>query len=103
MKVINDLYDYENLKIVQESESFKFSLDSLLLAEFVDSVDNSKLILDLCTGNAVVPLVLSYYYPNKIVGFEIQEEIYQLAEESICFNHMEHQISLYHTRRHYLI
>lgn len=96
MKVINDLYDYENLKIVQESESFKFSLDSLLLAEFVDSVDNSKLILDLCTGNAVVPLVLSYYYPNKIVGFEIQEEIYQLAEESICFNHLEHQISLYH-------
>ncbi len=96
MKVVNDLFDYENLKIVQESESFKFSLDSLLLAEFVDSVDNSKQILDLCTGNGVIPFVLSYYYKNKIVGFEIQESIYQLALEGVKLNGLEHQVSLYH-------
>ena len=35
MKVLNDLYDY-GLKIYQDTEKFKFSLDSLLLAEFVE-------------------------------------------------------------------
>lgn len=92
MKVINDLYDYENFKIVQDTELFKFSLDSILLAEFVDNVDNSKYILDLCTGNGAVPFLLSYYSDNKIVGFEIQEYIYTLAQEGLQLNHLEQQI-----------
>ena len=33
MKVINDLFDYENLKIVQDNDYFKFSIDSILLGE----------------------------------------------------------------------
>lgn len=96
MKVINDLFDYENLKIVQDSEVFKFSLDSLLLAEFVDSVDNSKTILDLCTGNGVIPFVLSYYLKNKIVGFEIQDTIYEMAVQSVQLNHLEEQVEIIH-------
>lgn len=92
MKVINDLFDYENLKIVQDTEVFKFSLDSILLAEFVDNVDKSKLILDLCTGNGAVPFLFSYYGKNKIVGFEIQEYIYTLAQEGLQLNHLEDQI-----------
>ena len=39
VEVLNDLYDY-GLKIYQDNELFKFSLDSLLLAEFVN-VDKS--------------------------------------------------------------
>ncbi len=96
MKCINDLYDYENLKIVQDDDVFKFSLDSILLAEFVDSVDNSKMILDMCTGNAAVPLILSYYTKSSIVAFEIQDYIASLAQESIQMNHLENQIQLIH-------
>lgn len=96
MKVINDLYDYENYKIVQDSEVFKFSLDSILLAEFVGKLDSSSKILDVCTGNSVVPLILSYYFPNEIVGFEIQKYIAELAKESITLNKKENQIKLIH-------
>ncbi len=96
MKVINDLFDYEGLKIVQDTDLFKFSLDSILLAEFVDNVDNSKLILDLCTGNAAVPLILSYYLSSKIVAFELQDYVAELAKESIAINHAENQIHLIH-------
>lgn len=92
MKVINDLFDYEPLKIVQDNNAFKFSLDSILLAEFVDNVDKSDNILDLCCGNAAVSLILSYYYSNKIYSFEIQEEIYKLALQSIKINGKESQI-----------
>jgi tRNA1(Val) A37 N6-methylase TrmN6 len=94
MKVINDLFDYENYKIVQDDEGFKFSLDSILLSEFVDNVDKSDEILDLCCGNAAVPLILSYYYHNKITAFEIQNSIYDLALESIKINNLENQITV---------
>lgn len=94
MKVINDLYDYENYKIVQDSEVFKFSLDSILLAEFVTDLNSSYKVLDICTGNAVVPLILSNYFPNEIVGFEIQEYVANLAKESVKLNHLATQIKI---------
>ena len=94
MKVINDLYDYENFQIVQDSEVFKFSLDSILLAEFVDKLNSTDKALDVCTGNAVVPLILSYYFQNEIVAFEIQDYIAGLAKESIELNHLENKIKI---------
>lgn len=94
MKVINDLFDYSNLKIVQDDQSFKFSLDSILLAEFVDNVDKSSKILDLCAGNAAVSLILSYYYSNQIYSFEIQKKIYDYALESIALNEKNDQIHI---------
>ena len=95
MKVINDLYDYAGYKIVQDEDVFKFSLDSILLAEFTNLNKKDK-VLDLCTGNAVVPLILSNYFPNEIIGFELQEYIYQLGLESVQINHLEQQIKLIH-------
>ncbi len=93
MKVLNDLYDYENYKIYQDDKTFKFSLDSILLAEFVVLKKNDK-VLELCTGNGACSLILSYYYSNEIVGFEIQENIYKLALESILYNKKDKQIRI---------
>lgn len=93
MKVINDLFDYENFKIVQEDQYFKFSLDSILLAEFVDVRNADDQILELCAGNGAVSLILSYYFSNKITAVEIQEAIYELGKESIRVNKKEDQIS----------
>ncbi len=94
MKVINDLYDYENYKIIQDNEVFKFSLDSILLAEFITELKKTDKVLDLCTGNGVIPLILSYYFSNEIVALEIQDYIADLAKESIELNHLENQIKV---------
>ena len=80
---LNDLFDYPNLKIYQYKKYFKFSLDSILLAEFVKINKITQNILDLCTGNAAVPLILSTKTKAHIDGFEIQKEIFELAKESI--------------------
>ena len=85
-KVINDLVYFNNLKIVQNKNYFNFSLDSILLPNFVEITPNTKKILDLCTGNAPIPLVLSKRTNAKIIGVEIQKEIYDLAIESIKIN-----------------
>lgn len=93
-KVINDLYDYPKRHIVQDEENFKFSLDSILLAEYVDKPKPNVKILDMCTGNAPIPLILSTKFENQIIGFEIQEKIYNLAIESVELNKCENQIKI---------
>lgn len=86
MKEINDLYDY-GYKIVQKSDYFKFSLDSMLLANFVNiNMADSKL-LDFCTGNCPIPIILSNSIKN-IVAFEVQMEIYELGDESLTLNNI---------------
>ena len=93
-KVVNDLFDYEGLKIVQYKEGFCFSLDSILLAEFIKITPGIKNIIDLCTGNAPIPLILSTKTKAFIKGVEIQKEIYDSALESIKINKKETQIEI---------
>ena len=92
--VLNDLFDYDGMKIYQDSDKFKFSLDSILLAEFVDNL-NVDTIVDFCTGNAPVPLILSTKTKAKMYGFEIQKNIYDLAVKSIDINKLNQQIVVY--------
>lgn len=87
VEVLNDLYDY-GLKIYQDNELFKFSLDSLLLAEFVNVNKNDKNLLDICSGNAPLPLIIGKKYNIDITGVEIQREIYLLAIKSIVENNL---------------
>ena len=86
MKEINDLYDY-GYKIVQNSDYFKFSLDSMLLANFVGINMSDSKLLDFCTGNCPVPIILSNSIKN-IVAFEVQKEIYELGNESLKLNNI---------------
>lgn len=92
--VINDLFDYDGLKIYQYADKFKFSLDSILLAEFVELKNNTRTIVDFCTGNAPVPLILSTKTNARIYGFELQPNIYKLAKLSVRDNNLESQINI---------
>ena len=94
MKVINDLLDYNGMKIVQDNDFFNFSLDSVLLPNFVTITKKTKKILDLGTGNAPIPMILSTRTNAEIYGIEIQKEIYQLAKESLAINGLEKRINL---------
>jgi len=94
MKVINDLIGYKNMKVVQNPEWFSFSLDSVLLPRFVTINKDTKNILDIGTGNAPIPLILSTRTKAKIYGIEIQKDIYNLAVETINLNKLNNQIEI---------
>lgn len=94
METINDLLEISNLKIYQNDDWFKFSLESVLLPNFVTINLRCKKILDLCTGNAPIPLILSTKTKAQIVGVEIQKDIYELAKKSIEINNLDNQITL---------
>lgn len=86
--VKNDLFDYPNRYIMQMENGFKFSLDSILLAEYATLKSNDK-VLDMCTGNAPIPLILSTKVAANYVGFEIQKDIAKLAIDSVKINKLE--------------
>lgn len=90
----NYLLHYKNLKIFQGKNTFRFSLDSVLLSHFVTIQYRTKNILDIGTGNAPIPLILSTKTSAKIVGIELQKESATLARQSILHNHLENQISI---------
>ena len=58
-EVINDILSIDGLQIIQRTDFFNFSLDSILLASFLTINRTTKNILDLGTGNGVIPLLLS--------------------------------------------
>ena len=93
MEVKNRLLNFD-MFIYQNDDWFTLSLDSVLLANFVTINMTDKKILDLCTGNAPIPLLLSNKTKNKIVGVELQKEIYDLAIKSIKVNNLDSQIEI---------
>jgi len=94
MKIINDLLDYNNLKIVQDDNYFNFSLDSVLLPNFVKINKNTKKIIDFGCGNAPIPMILSTMTNAEIYGIELQKEIYDLAVESLKINNLDKRIKI---------
>ncbi|HEY4599873.1 MAG TPA: tRNA1(Val) (adenine(37)-N6)-methyltransferase [Cerasibacillus sp.] len=86
----------ESMQIIQSPTAFSFSLDAVLLAHFARIPIKRGKILDLCTGNAVIPLLLSKRTAAKITGVEIQERIYEMGKRSIELNGLSEQIGMIH-------
>ena len=94
MKQVHELLGYKNIKIIQDDEMFSFSVDSMLLADFVKTTYKTKNIIDLCCGNAPIPLFLTLKTKANITGIEIQKDVYDLAVESVKLNNFQNQITI---------
>ena len=94
MKRLDDILNY-NLKIYQDSQYFSFSLDSIILANYSNISKKDLKIIDLCTGNGVVPIILNKRYNKKIECIEIQEKLVDLAIDSFKINNMSDDINIY--------
>lgn len=84
----------KDMKIIQRVDHFAFSLDSLLVSEFASITKYTNKIVDLGTGNGVIPLFLSKKTKAQITGIEIQEISSDLARRNIELNNLEDQISI---------
>ncbi|WP_152395790.1 tRNA1(Val) (adenine(37)-N6)-methyltransferase [Paenibacillus guangzhouensis] len=89
---IDDLLTHE-LRIIQSDEVFSFSMDAVLLARFA-SIPKRGRILDLCTGNGVVPLLLSTRTEAQIDGVEIQPRLHDMASRSVEMNGLQERIRM---------
>lgn len=92
-EVVNNLLN-KNLKIIQRTDFFNFSLDSLLVANFLSVGRGVNKIVDLGTGNGAIPLFLSERTKAKIIGIEIQKISAELAKRNIELNNLSEQIEI---------
>ncbi len=91
---VDDL-NINGLRLIQNKEYFMFGIDSVLLASIVKSNSSSNIIVDFCTGSAVIPILLTTRVKyKKIIGIELQKEMYDLAIRNINLNNLKKDIDL---------
>ncbi len=81
------------LHIIQSDEVFSFSLDAVLLAHFCNVPARGR-IIDLCSGNGIIPLLLSTRTQSIIKAVEIQPRLADMALRSVQHNRLENQIEV---------
>ncbi|MBF0747719.1 methyltransferase, partial [Gemella sp. 19428wG2_WT2a] len=83
----------EKFEIIQNDDVFSFSTDALLLGDFVQTRNKDK-VMDLCSGNGIIPLLLAHKSLSEIQAVEIQETLVDMAQRTIQHNHLQNQISI---------
>ena len=80
-------------KIIQNTDYFCFGIDSVLLANFVESNSGKNNIVDLCSGSGVISVIVSQKKKcNKIYAVELQNEMYDLLDRNVKINSLEEKI-----------
>ena len=69
--------------IYQDTELQSVTLDSVLISDFVKINRRSKNILDIGTGNAIIPILISKRTSANITGVEILEKSYNIALKNV--------------------
>ena len=74
------------LFIIQDTRGFCFGTDAVLLSDFAD-IKKGAVVLDMCTGTGIIPLLLSAKtQAAHITGIEIIESVAEMAQRSVLYN-----------------
>ncbi|MDD7740721.1 MAG: tRNA1(Val) (adenine(37)-N6)-methyltransferase [Fusicatenibacter sp.] len=80
--------------MIQKPSLFCYGIDAVLLASYA-KVKSGECALDLCTGSGIVPILLRAKTQGKhFSGLEIQTESADMAKRSVCYNHLEKDITI---------
>ncbi|MBI3754943.1 MAG: tRNA (adenine(22)-N(1))-methyltransferase TrmK [Deltaproteobacteria bacterium] len=91
-ETIDDLGSY---KIIQKKSGYRFTEDSVSLADFVLPLKPTDSVIDLGTGSGVIPLILAQKSQvQNIVGIEIQEGLAELAKRNVELNNLSSMIRI---------
>lgn len=94
MEAVHQLFAYDGLKIIQRDDLTSFSIDSLLLGDFVRIPKRVRRIADFGCGNAPVLLYLSLKTDKPMIGFDILPQAVDLAKRSVALNRLSGQIDI---------
>lgn len=82
-------------RLIQNTACFCFGMDAVLLSSFAMATDKER-VLDLCTGNGVVPILMKGKNKGaEFAGLEIQDVSYELAERNVKLNGLEQSMTMY--------
>ena len=82
------------LKLFQSRAGYRFSLDALLLGHFA-TVKRREKVVDLGTGNGIIPLILANLHSQvSITGVELQRGLAERAARNVKLNRLENRIQI---------
>lgn len=80
------------LKLIQRPKSYRFGMDSVLLADFV-SLNKDDRALDMGAGTGALCTLLADSFPSaRFTALELQPELFDMLRRSICYNGLEERI-----------
>lgn len=83
-------------KIIQNPKLFCFGMDAVLLSAFT-KVKDGQLVIDLCTGTGILPILLAAKTKAaRLTGVEIQEQSVDMARRSVAFNDLTERVQIVH-------
>ncbi len=83
-----------DIKLYQSKKGYRFSVDSLLLYNFVN-LKIAHNIADLGAGSGIIGILLAKKYNHSnVILFEIQEQLVRLAEKNILMNELQNRIEV---------
>ncbi|MBR5156103.1 MAG: tRNA1(Val) (adenine(37)-N6)-methyltransferase [Clostridia bacterium] len=85
---IDDLQTPSGYRIIQNPDWFCFGVDAVLLADFAArTIKPKSCVLDMCTGNGIIPILLAEKTTASFVdGIEVQKSVADMAKRSILLN-----------------
>ncbi|MCF8146145.1 MAG: methyltransferase [Deltaproteobacteria bacterium] len=82
------------LQIIQSRDGYRFSIDAILLSQFV-TVRPGDRVIDLGTGCGIIPLILLLTRPvGHAVGLEIQEDLASQALRNVQLNGLDQRMGI---------
>ena len=88
---LDDLH-IKNLHLIQNPKMFCFGVDAVLLSFFAKANKGDQ-VLDLGTGNGIIPILMSAKYEGTTyTGLEIQEKNVDMARRSLIYNDLTNSI-----------
>lgn len=83
-----------NLRCLQPRKGYRFSVDAMLLADFL-RVERDERLIDLGAGSGILPLLCAALTAaREIVGLELQERLAQLAQRNVELNELTARIRI---------
>jgi tRNA1Val (adenine37-N6)-methyltransferase len=89
-----DQLGYDGLRIIQNPERFKFTIDAYLLAGFAETRPEDRLIDLGCGGGVLSLLIAGRKKAREITGLEIQPELADMASRSVALNDLAEKIKI---------
>ena len=83
------------VRVVQSAHGYRFNLDPVLLAHFVEEEGVRGPLIDLGTGSGIIPLILARKFGRSdLLGLELQPRLYALAQRNVQLNACEERVAL---------
>ncbi len=80
--------------LIQNSKIFCFGMDAVLLCSFA-RVNAGENVLDMCSGNGVIPILLKGRTKGRhFTGLEIQEINVDMAQRSVRYNKLDSDVDM---------